>query len=114
MTKEVQQDHPIRRLVCPEIEEPIGDRDAFGERRQSHRYARKLPGRMNLGDKSVPITCVDIGYGGVGVVAPLGTPVSPGDQADIKIRLGARLFKDRFSIVHARATEEGTNVHLQL
>ena len=107
-------DHPIRSLVCPEIEEPIGKVGAGGERRRSPRYARRLPGRLRVGDRAMAITCVDIGYGGVGVVTAGPTAVGAGEETELEIRLGTRVFRDRFSVVHARSSDEGTHVHLRV
>ena len=105
---------PIRELVCPEIEEPIDPSAPGTERRQSHRYARHLPGSLILGQAEYPVTCLDIGYGGMLVDAPRMAAVVSGDRAVIRIQLGNKSFQDEFSVVHTERAGQRTTIHLGL
>jgi hypothetical protein len=104
---------PIRRLVCPEIEEPISPREPHAERRRSHRYARRLPGVITARGQEYPITCTDISYGGIGVLAKGAPKVSRDDEVDVRIMLGTKAFRDEFSVVNSRSGPRGTHIHLR-
>ena len=105
---------PIRELVCPDIEEPIGRPGPHGERRRFHRYARRLPGAMHIQGEEYPITCTDIGYGGVQVESRNTVNAAPGEPAAVQIRLGGRSFRDEFAVVQCDHTAGGTSIHLRL
>ena len=104
---------PIRQLVCPEIEEPVSPREQHEERRRAHRYARRLPGVISIRGRNYPITCMNISYGGIGVLTEDTPEVSQGDEAVVRILLGTKAFRDHFSVVDSRPVPQGTSIHLR-
>lgn len=104
----------IRDLVCPEIEEPVIRRTEDSERRRSLRFARHLPGTLITGGQEHPITCVDVGYGGMRVIAPAKISVPAGRQVGVRVQLGSRSFGDVFSVIRTESTAESTAIHLGL
>ncbi len=108
----VAKPRPIRELVCPDVEDPKTRGRPHQERRRAHRYARRLPGRMILDEAEYPVTCLDIGYGGMLVDAPRTAKIASGDKVVVRIDVGGTSFQDEFSVVHTEHTAEGTTVHL--
>ncbi len=102
----------IRELVCPDIEEPLKQREIAQERRRSLRYARNLPGTLIVGEAEHPVTCKDIGYGGVRVVAPGTVKVPLGKRVEVRVELGERSFQDEFSVRRCAGTTDGTTLNL--
>lgn len=103
---------PIRELVCPDVEDPKTLDRPDEERRHAHRYPRRLPGSIILDEAEYPVTCLDIGYGGMLVDAPRTAKIASGDKVVVRIDLGGTSFQDEFSVVHTEHTAEGTTVHL--
>ena len=106
--------HPLRELVCPAIELPLQTLEAARERRQAHRFARRLPGALESGDAEREITCLDIGFGGVRIVAQDSLRLAPGTAVTVTIELGPRVFRDECAVVKCEATAQGTVLHLRL
>ena len=105
---------PIRELVCPDIEEPIGGREPVHERRYGPRFARRLPGVLIIDGVEHPVTCVDIGSGGMGVVAPAAVRPNVGRHAVARIELNGRLFENTFSFAYGDRTADGTAIRVGL
>ena len=105
---------PVRELVCPHLEEPNQRASGDPERRRNHRYARQLPGVLVLNGCEHPITCVDIGYGGIQVIAPPTLSVTHGTHVIVRFTRDGRSFQDEFSVVHCEHTSDGTVLHLGL
>jgi len=106
--------HPLRELVCPALEVPLPLWEKARERRQGHRFARRLPGVLESDRATQGITCLDIGFGGVQVVTPDSLELEPGTPATVTIELGPRVFRDEYSVVSCEATAQGTVLHLRL
>jgi hypothetical protein len=104
----------IRELVCPDIEEPLLRARVTPERRQCYRYARRLPGMMDTGTARHPVTCCDIGYGGIRVDTPGRVILEPGQRVTVRIDLHGRTFRDTFCVKQVNPAPEGTAVHLAL
>ena len=113
-TKSAIDYHPLRELVCPAIEMPLQSLEAARERRQAHRFARRLPGALESGDAEQRITCLDIGFGGVRVVASDSLRLEPGTTVTVTIELGPHVFRDECAVVKCEATAQGTVLHLRL
>ncbi len=103
---------PIRELACPDVEDPKTRGRPDEERRQAHRYPRRLPGFLSLDETEFPVTCLDIGYGGMLVDAPPTAKIALGNKVVVRIDLGGTTFQDEFSVVHTEYRAEGTTVHL--
>jgi hypothetical protein len=106
--------HSVHEMLHPAIESPIPSPTAVLERRQCSRFARQLPGVLIDGDVYHSVWCVDVGYGGVKVVSPQTLDLAEGKRVLVKIKQGARSFQDEFLIVSAKATPEGTALHLAM
>jgi hypothetical protein len=105
---------PIRELICPDIEEPIGGHERAHERRYGPRFARCLPGVLIIGGIEHPVTCVDIGPGGMGVFAPTAVRPPVGRHAVARIELNGRLFENTFSVAYGGRTADATAVRVGL
>ena len=105
---------PIRELVCPDIEDSVDGSAPGDERRQSRRFTRRLPGAMIVKQAEYPVTCLDIGYGGMLLDAPHTANVALGDRVTVRIELGGKSFEDEFSVVRTERTATGMAVHLGL
>ena len=106
--------HPLRELICPAIEVPLQPLEQARERRQGHRFGRRLPGALEAGDTERQVTCLDIGFGGVKIVASESLTLAPGTPVTITIELGPRVFRDECAVVKCEATARGTVLHLRL
>lgn len=107
--------HPIRELVWPEIERPIQRLDPENERRRYHRYARRgLPAALTVADQTHPVSCVDIGYGGMQVLAPNSAAIRPGQRVVVRVQQYTRTFQDELSVRHCQRMPNWTAVHLAL
>ncbi len=107
-------ERPIRDLICPGLETPIPHGDIGPEHRRCHRFARHLPATITADGVEDTATCVDIGYGGVGIVASNKTHVVPGQRVDLRIHLGNLDYHDEFSVVLSEHTAEGTKIRLSM
>ena len=105
---------PIRHLICPDLEMHIEAPPPDAERRHGLRFARRLQGVMTADGRDYPVTCLDIGYGGIRVLAPNEAVVTAGANVGVRIDLGKRTFRDEFAVVGRESTAAGTMVHLAL
>ena len=105
---------PLRELICPSLEMPIEARPPGAERRQEHRFARILPGVLLTDAGETAVTCLDIGYGGVRVLAPTELELTRGTSVGVRINLGRRTFTDDYTVVESEPAPGGTTVHLRL
>lgn len=103
---------PTRELVLSDLEEAAPTADVEQERRGSHRYVRQLPGVMTLEGTEHPVTCLDVGYGGLQVKASRRVRPARGHLAGIRINLGPQVYADTCRVVGAESTWRGTRVHL--
>lgn len=103
---------PIRELVCPHIDEPVGAGQAGKERRRTYRYARRLPGTLVVDGMEHPVTCIDIGYGGMRVLVSGRMPLPVGERVVTRIRQGDQLYQDQLSVVACKPAAAETVIHL--
>jgi hypothetical protein len=104
----------VRELVCPDIEEPLLRERVTPERRQCYRYARRLPGTLLAVTNEHPVTCRDIGYGGIRVDVPGRVAIKPGQKVTVRIDLQDRTFRDTFCVKNVNPAPEGMALHLAL
>jgi hypothetical protein len=105
---------PIRELVCPHIDEPVGAGQAGDERRRSYRYARRLPGTLVVDGMEHPVTCIDIGYGGMRVLVSGRMSLPVGERVVVRIRQSSQLYQDQLSVVKCKPAADETMIHLHL
>jgi hypothetical protein len=108
------KERPIRELVMPGLEEPIQTGWGGEEWRRCHRFSRRLPAIMTTGRTQHEVTCFDIGYGGIRVVAPSTVKVQPGEHVTVRIIRGSESYLDEFAVVDSEMTGAGNSIHLSL
>lgn len=106
---------PIRDLIWPDVEQPLPMRSGGEERRRYHRYPRDgCYASLLLSDVAHIVRCVDLGYGGLRVIAPPETPLSLRQHVQIRMNRWARTFEDRYSVRAVAPARDGIAVHLAL
>jgi hypothetical protein len=108
------KERPIRELVVPGLEEPIQTAWGGEEWRRCYRFSRRLPAIMTTDRAKHEVTCVDIGYGGIRVVAPITVKVQPGERVTVCISRGSESYLDEFAVVDSQITGAGNSIHLSL
>ena len=69
---------------------------------------------MTIDQAEHPVRCVDIGYGGIRVVAPAAVRPAPGKRAVVRFERGGQPYQDELSVVHSEPATDGTVVRLSL
>ncbi len=110
-TEETPQ--PLRDLLDPAIEEPARTYDMGTERRKGNRYSRRLSGVLRFADQVHPITCQDVSYGGLRVLAPTNVRIDPGERVLVNLRQGTRLCQDECTVVHSEHKGYAIAIHLR-
>ncbi len=105
---------PLGELVNPDLEVPISKGKHSHERRKSYRFTRSLSGKITTGDKEHPVTCLNIGYGGIHVFSPDDVQLDSGESVEVEVDLGTRTYKDHYSVCSSSHTDSGTDIHLRL
>jgi len=108
------REHGLRDMIVPEMEVPIDADRESGDRRQALRYERDLAGLLKIDDDEHPVRCLDIGYGGIRVVALDGVVPELGDLAEIEVCMGDDTFRDDCLVVETAPAREGTMIHLAM
>jgi hypothetical protein len=105
----------IRDLIRPDVEAPIRPLGDQNERRHYHRYdGHDMPGELVTRVACIPVTCIDIGYGGVRVLTRSTASLRPGQRVLVRIPQYATTFTDEFSVRRTTRTPDGISIHLAL
>lgn len=105
---------PVRDMIDPLVAAPIPPNAGLRERRHAHRYAFRLPARLRLGESEYDVQCIDMGYGGMQLLAPNGVRPERGEHAVVTMRRGPYSYTDELDVVSAQPGLDGTMIHLAL
>ncbi len=109
----VPVESPTRELVDPLVDQPLSAPRPLPDRRQAHRYPRRVPAVLIAKGNHHEVTCLDVGYGGMLVEAPAGV-AAKGDRVELCVDQASRRFRDQFIVCEAIRTTDSLTLHLSL
>jgi hypothetical protein len=114
MNTALMSQRPIRELIDFVVEGHLVHRRSQLERRRFLRYSRTFPATLVVDGAEHQAGCVDLSYGGARLMADADLEVRRGDRVQVRICRNGQSFQDRYSVVSAQNTGDGTSVHLTL
>lgn len=107
-------EQPLRALVDPRRDPPVATDSRGRARRWSHWYPCAVPARMRIGANEHDVRCVDVGYGGVCVLADSQVRPAEGQEALVTSQTESGLYGDNLIVVDTEPAPQGTYVRLKL
>ena len=104
---------PLRTLVDPSRDLPLPT-EGHHARRHSLRYPCRAAARLRMERSVRDVRIMDVGYGGVCVLAPGDVRPLPGLEAQVTSRTASGVYGDDLVVVDTETRTEGTVIRFKL